>query len=62
MLQCRVGPMLSSVFQNKKTHFSEIFYFNISEYQTYSKYYQYIPIVSPHYKPPNVSAHARKPT
>ena len=31
--------MLSSAFWNAKTHLSEIFYFNISESQTCSKYY-----------------------
>ena len=31
--------MLSSVFWNANTHLSEIFYFNIPESQTYSKYY-----------------------
>ena len=39
MLQCRVGSVLSSVFKNANTHLSEIFYFNISEFQIYSKYY-----------------------
>ena len=39
ILQCRVGPMLSSVFGNANTYLSEIFYFNISESQKYSKYY-----------------------
>ena len=30
-LQCIVGPMLNSVFQNSNIHLSKIFYFNISE-------------------------------
>ena len=40
MLHCRVGSMLSSVFWNGNIRLSEIFYFNTSESQTYSKYYQ----------------------
>ena len=39
ILQCRVGPMLSSVFWKANTHLSDKCYFNISESQTYSKYY-----------------------
>ena len=39
MLKCRVAPMLSSVFWNANNHLSEIFYFNIPESQTYSKYF-----------------------
>ena len=39
ILQCKVGPMFSSVFCNANTHRSEIFfYFNISESQTYSRH------------------------
>ena len=41
ILQCRVGSMVSSAFFNVNTHLSEIFDFNISESQTYSKYYHY---------------------
>ena len=50
ILQCRAGPMLNSVLWNAITHLSEIFYFNISESQTYLKYYHCqanIPILSP---------------
>ena len=57
-MQCRVGSMLSSVFQNENTHLSEVFYFNVSESQTYSKYYycqENIPILSPCYISPNAS-------
>ena len=39
MLQCRIDPMLSSVLWNANTYLSKIFYFSISESQTYSKYY-----------------------
>ena len=52
ILQCRVGPVLKSVFWNDNTHLSEIFSFNISESQTYLKYYYCqanIPILSPGY-------------
>ena len=44
ILQCWVGPMLNSVFQNGNTHLSKKFYFNISVSQTYSKYYHCKPI------------------
>ena len=57
--------MLSSVIQNENTNLSEIFYFNISESQTYSKYYHCqanTPIFSPCYVPPNASVHTCKPT
>ena len=34
ILQRRVGPMLSSAFENANTHLSKIFYCNISESQS----------------------------
>ena len=40
-MQCRVGRMLSSVFWNANTRLPEIFNCDISESQTYSKYYHY---------------------
>ena len=46
--------MFSSVFWNANTHISKIFYSNISESQTYSKYYHCqanIPILSLCYIP-----------
>ena len=64
ILQCRVGPMLSSVFWNANTYLSEIFYFNISESQTYSKYYQCqanMSNLSPWYIPPSDSVQTCKP-
>ena len=48
--QCWVGLILSSVFLNANTHLSKNFYFNISEFPTYSnKYHRQtnIPISSP---------------
>ena len=62
--QCRVGPMLSSVFWNENTDLSEIFYFNISESQTFSKYYYYqanISNLSAWYIPPSASVQTCKP-
>ena len=57
-IQCRVGPMLTSTFRNAKTHLSETFYFNISDTQTYLKYYHCqanIPNFSPWYILPSAS-------
>ena len=56
ILQCRVGPMSSAVFGNANTDLSDIFYFNIFESQTYSKYYHCqanISNFSPWYIPPS---------
>ena len=64
ILKCRVGQMLSSVFWNANTHLSEIFYFNIPESQTYSKYYHCqanIPNLFPWYIPPSASVQTFKP-
>ena len=55
---------VSEVFYNANTHLSEMFYFNISESQTYSKYYHCqanIPILSPSYVPPSTSVQTCKP-
>ena len=55
--------MLSNVFWNANSHLSEIFYFNIPEAQTYSKYYQSqanIPM-SPGYLPLSASVQTFKP-
>ena len=63
ILQCRVGPMLISVFWNTNTYLSEIFYFNISESQTYSKYYHCQTNtwnLSPRYIPPSASVQTCK--
>ena len=63
ILLCGVGPLLSSVFWNANVHLSEIFYFNISESQTYSKYYHCqanILILSAWYIPPSASAQTFK--
>ena len=55
--------MLSSVFWNANTYLCEIFYFNISESQTYSKYYHCqanISNFSPRYIPPSASVQTCK--
>ena len=52
--------MLGSVFWNANTYLSEIFYFNVSESQTYSKYFHCqanMSNLSPWYIPPNVQAY-----
>ena len=56
--------MLNSAFRNANTYSSEIFYFNISESQTYSKYYHCqgnISNLSPWYIPPSASVQMCKP-
>ena len=63
-MQCRVGLMFSSVHWNANTHLSKIFYSNISEFQTYSKYgdcQANIPILPPCYIPPSASIQTCKP-
>ena len=56
--------MLRSVFWNANTYHSEVFYFNISESQTYSKYY-YCQVnilnLSPWYILPSASVQTCKP-
>ena len=57
-MQCRVVPMFSSVFWNANTNLPKVFYSNISESQTYLKYYHCqanFPILSPCYTPPSAS-------
>ena len=64
LMQCSIGPMLSSAFWNANNHLSEIFYFNISESQTCSKYYHCqanSPNLSPWYIPPSASVQTCDP-